>query len=59
MTATHELAPTERGTSNTLTIDVDGAVLGALVKAPARKAIAQENEAFRTATERSDGSGTS
>ena len=59
MTATHELAPTERGTSNTLTIDVDGALVGALVKAPARKAIARENEGFRAATERSPGLGSS
>lgn len=54
MTASHQLADAEVGTSNTLTIEVTGAlspVVGPLLRRPLRKALATENQGFKAAAE--------
>lgn len=54
MTASHVLTATEEGTTNTLTVDIDGPLssfVGALVRGPISKAIATENQGFKTAAE--------
>jgi len=54
MTAVHELAATERGTLNLLRVELSGwtsFVAGILLRVPIRRAIARENEAFRSAAE--------
>jgi uncharacterized membrane protein len=56
MTASHDLVETPTGTTNTLTVDMDGplgAVIGRLVGRQVQKAIATENQAFKTAAENS------
>lgn len=50
MTASHHLAETADGTTNTLTIDIEGAlapVIGFLLRRPIRGAITKENEGFK------------
>ena len=54
MTGSHYLAPTEHGTRNTLTVDIEGPlapVVGLLIRRPIRKAITTENEGFKAAAE--------
>jgi len=54
MTGSHYLAPTAKGTKNTLAVDIEGAlapVLGLIVRGPIRSAITQENEGFKRAAE--------
>lgn len=54
MTATHNLIETPTGTTNTLTVDIEGrlpALLGALIRRPIRKALATENNGFKAAAE--------
>ncbi len=55
MTGAHHLEPTAEGTSNTLTVDIEGRlapIVGPIMKRPIAKAIAAENEGFREAAER-------
>lgn len=55
MTASHDLVKTSTGTTNTLTVDIDGRfarVVGALVRRPILKAITTENQALKAAAER-------
>ena len=64
MTGVHELAATGNGTKNTLRVELTGwssSLLGILLRAPIAKAIAKENEGFKTAAEspRDRGSGSS
>jgi len=50
MTASHRLAESASGTTNTLTIDIEGAlapVIGFLLRRPIRSALTQENEGFK------------
>jgi len=61
MTASHDMVETSTGTTNTLTVDMDGpigAVIGALVRRQVKKAIATENEAFKAVAEQRHGSST-
>ena len=54
LTASHDLAETSAGTTNTLTVDMNGplgAVFGVLVRRQIQKALATENGAFKTAAE--------
>jgi carbon monoxide dehydrogenase subunit G len=54
MTASHDLVETPNGTTNTLTVDIEGRLapmVGALVGRPIRRAIAIENRALKTAAE--------
>lgn len=54
MTASHDLLETSTGTTNTLTVDMNGplgAVFGVLVRRQIQKALATENSAFKTAAE--------
>jgi len=54
MTGGHYLAPTTGGTSNTLTLDVEGGlapVLGPLMRRTLLKSITTENEGFKRAAE--------
>jgi carbon monoxide dehydrogenase subunit G len=54
MTASHDLAETSTGTTNTLTVEMNGplgAVFGVLVRRQIQKALATENRAFKTAAE--------
>ena len=54
MTGGHELAPTEGGMRNTLTVDIEGPLaplVGLLIRRPIRKAISTENEGFKSAAE--------
>jgi len=54
MTGSHVLSSTATGTTNTLTIEIEGAlapIVGALIRLPIRKAIATENEGIKTAAE--------
>ncbi len=54
MTGGHYLAPTDAGTTNTLTLDVEGAlapVLGPLMRRTFLKSITTENEGFKRAAE--------
>lgn len=58
MTASHLLVETPNGTSNTLTVDMEGRfawVIGALIRRPIQKAIAAENHGFKAAAERARG----
>ena len=58
MTGVHQLDHSTSGTRNTLAIDLDGRlapVLGRLLKRPLRRALATENDGFKTAAERSSG----
>jgi uncharacterized membrane protein len=55
MTGAHVLDATESGTTNTLTIEMEGrlsSLVGSLFGRPIAKAIAQENKGFKTAAER-------
>ena len=55
MTGAHHLAATSIGTRNTLTIDLDGAlapVVGTILRWPLGRALARENEGFKTEAER-------
>lgn len=52
MTGVHELQPIDGGTRNTLAVELDGwssRLVGALLRGTFRRAIAKENEGFRTA----------
>lgn len=54
MTASHDLVETPTGTTNTLTVEMDGLlapVLGLLLRWPIGRAIAAENEGFKAAAE--------
>lgn len=54
MTGRHEMTPSDTGTIQTLTVEIEGRlspVVGALVRGPIAKAIAQENQGFKTAAE--------
>ena len=54
-TGTHALEASQDGTINTLTIDIEGplaAVIGPLLRRPITKALAKENNGFKTAAER-------
>ncbi len=54
MTGSHVLAESEAGTTNTLTVDIDGPlspIIGAVVRGPISKAIATENRGFKVAAE--------
>lgn len=54
MSASHDLVETPNGTTNTLTVDIDGRLaplIGALLRRPIRKAIAIENRALKAAAE--------
>lgn len=54
MTASHELVPTDGGTTNVLRVDLEGpaaGLVGALLRRPLRKAIATENRGFKAAVE--------
>lgn len=54
MTASHVLESGATGTSNTLIIDIEGAlapIVGRLIRRPISKAIALENHGFTTAAE--------
>lgn len=56
MTASHDLVETPNGTTNTLSVDIEGrlaALVGALVGRPIRRAMAIENSALKAAAERS------
>ena len=50
MTATHELSETDAGTRNHLRVELPG-WLGALLRRPIARALAQENQAFAQAAE--------
>jgi hypothetical protein len=55
MTATHLLETEPGGTNNTLIVDIEGRMaplIGPLLKRPIAKAIALENNGFKTASER-------
>ena len=55
MTGVHEVEASPEGTSNTLTVALDGllaTLLGPLLKRPIHKALVQENAGFKTAAER-------
>jgi uncharacterized membrane protein len=55
MTGTHALGARETGTTNKLTVEIEGplsSLIGALLRRPIAKAIAQENRGFKTAAER-------
>jgi uncharacterized membrane protein len=55
MTGTHALDAGKTGTTNTLTVEIEGpfsSLIGALLRRPIAKAIAQENHGFKTAAER-------
>lgn len=55
MTGGHHLQESVNGTTNTLTIDIEGAlapVVGLLLRLPIKNAIKRENEGFKTAAER-------
>jgi carbon monoxide dehydrogenase subunit G len=57
MTGIHQLKATERGTSNTLALELEGRlapVLGPLVSRSIRRALAQENQGLRRAAEHRD-----
>ncbi len=54
MTGGHLLTPTETGTRNTLSIEIEGRlapVVGALLRRPLAKALETENEGFKSAAE--------
>ncbi len=54
MTASHDLAPSPSGTTNTLTVDFEGraaSLLGLLVRRPVRRAIAAENQGLKESIE--------
>jgi len=54
MTATHALVPSVSGTTQTLSVDIDGRfsrLVGALIGRPIAKALATENLGFKTAAE--------
>jgi uncharacterized membrane protein len=54
MTASHVLTPNDRGTTNTLTIDIAGrgaGLVGRLVGGQIRKALVTENQSFKRAAE--------
>lgn len=54
MTAAHTLVPTPSGTTQTLSVDIDGRfsrLVGALVARPIARAIAAENLGFKAAAE--------
>lgn len=54
MTATHHLAAAAGGTTNRLTIDIEGrlaGLVGVLLRGPIRKALAKENAGFKAAAE--------
>lgn len=54
MTAAHVLSPSGAGTTNTLTVDIEGPLaplIGGLIKHPILKAITTENEGFKSAAE--------
>ncbi len=54
MTGGHRLTPTDTGTRNTLSIEIEGRlapIIGTLVKAPLAKALETENEGFKSAAE--------
>ena len=55
MTGGHHLKESATGTTNTLTIDIEGTfapVVGLLLRIPIRNAIKTENRGFKTAAER-------
>ena len=55
MTGGHHLEESANGTTNTLTIDIEGALaplVGLLLRLPIKSAIKKENEGFKTAAER-------
>lgn len=55
MTASHELVESSSGTTNTLTVDIEGplsSIVGAVLRGPISKAIAAENQGFKTAAEK-------
>lgn len=55
MTASHNLLETPSGTTNTLTVDIEGRLaplIGTLIRRPIRKALATENNGFKAAAER-------
>lgn len=55
MRATHQLAPSAEGTSNRLIVELEGRLAplaGTLLKLPIRRALATENQGFKTAAER-------
>ncbi|MGE0708085.1 MAG: SRPBCC family protein [Planctomycetota bacterium] len=57
MTGVHELEGTERGTRNVLRVELRGWsswLVGALLRVPIARAIAQENEGFRRAATAAD-----
>lgn len=57
MSGGHHLAPCKAGTTNTLTVDIEGplsGLVGRLFRRPIAKAIAAENEGFKTAAQRSN-----
>lgn len=54
MTGSHQLTENGMGTSQTLTVDIEGrfsSIVGVLVRGPIAKAIAQENRGFKTVAE--------
>lgn len=54
MTASHNLIETPSGTTNTLTVDIEGRLaplIGALIRRPIRKALAAENNGLKAAAE--------
>lgn len=54
MVATHDLAPTDNGTRNSIAVHLPGLLggfLGILLRRPLGKALAAENEGFRAAAE--------
>ncbi|MEE8106238.1 MAG: SRPBCC family protein [Planctomycetota bacterium] len=54
MTGSHHLAASETGTTNTLTVDIEGLLaplIGLLLRRPIRNAIAAENAGFKAAAE--------
>ena len=54
MTGSHELIETSGGTTNRLTVDIEGPlapVLGVLIRRPIQNAIKKENEGFKRAAE--------
>lgn len=56
MTGVHELAATDRGTRNVLRVELTGwasGLMGVLARIPIARALARENEGFRTAAESS------
>lgn len=59
MTGIHQLEATDQGTSNTLALELEGRlapVLGPLMSRSMRRALAQENQGFKTAAEHGGGS---